>query len=180
MMDTGGGDQSFSFYQDVFKFEFLSGLDFSFLKAARFLPIGTNDSQGFDPILLLYKKHEQNTVWESHYWNAALSAVTPFDSEVQAASIFVDLNLQRGFTVLITGKEAPPSRRVVFCCCWEGSCIVRNILKRRKDVKWYLIWKINLLLLQQRAFFKHFPAPNVKFRKGWGSSLAHLQSRCQS
>lgn len=40
--------------------------------------------------------------------------MTPFDSEVQAASIFVDLNLQRGFTVLITGKEAPPSRRGFF------------------------------------------------------------------
>lgn len=63
MMDTGGGtpirDQSFfSFYQDIFKLEFLSGLEFFFKKAARFLPIGTNDSQGLDPILLLYRKHE--------------------------------------------------------------------------------------------------------------------------
>lgn len=40
MMDTGGGtpirDQSFfSFYQDIFKLEFLSGLEFFFLKSCK-------------------------------------------------------------------------------------------------------------------------------------------------
>lgn len=44
MMDTGGGtpirDQSFfSFYQDVFKLEFLSGLEFFFLKLQGFCPL---------------------------------------------------------------------------------------------------------------------------------------------
>lgn len=88
--------------------------------------------------------------------------MTPFDSEVQAASIFVDLNLQRGFTVLITGKEAPPSRRVFLLLGGELYC--PKYLKKKKGCE--MIFNLKDQSSQQRPFFKHLPAPDVKFRKG--------------
>lgn len=61
--------------------------------AGRFSPIGANDSQGLDPILLCYRTYEQNTVWENNYSNAALNADLVHRSG-PTDSFFTDLNLQ--------------------------------------------------------------------------------------